>query len=143
MPCQCPVISWRERDKLSSAWPPTLPSPPPSLWRPLPPSSAFPVLLVSPGWGRGRRARVGRFGDEVSNATMRGDGPCQLHDAMKLMIQRLLVWAVIPVECQVFNQFADCIPQAGLARIERGRHRQGLVPDFKLRGRGGEGYQLC
>ena len=47
------------------------------------------------------------------------------------------------MECEVFNLFADCIPQAGLARIERGRHRQGLVPDFKLRGRGGEGDQLC
>ena len=28
--------------------------------------------------GRGSRARVGRFGDEVSNATMRGDRPTDI-----------------------------------------------------------------
>ena len=37
------------------------------------------------------------------------------------------------------HTFADAIPQQGLNRIERGRRRQGLVPDFKLEGeRGGE-----
>ena len=35
------------------------------------------------------------------------------------------------------------IPQAGLSRIERGRRRQGLVPDFKLPGEGGGNETLC
>ena len=39
----------------------------------------------------------------------------------------------------MFNLFASSIPQAGLSRIERGRRRQGLVPDFKLRGEEQEG----
>ena len=34
-------------------------------------------------------------------------------------------------------------PQAGLARIERGRRQQGLVHDFKIQGAGGEGDLLC
>ena len=62
---------------------------------------------------------------------------------MKLCIFSLLRWAGIRVVCEVFNLFADCIPQAGLARIERGRRRQGLVPDFKIQGDGGEGDLLC
>ena len=147
-----PVISWRERDKLSSAWLLCLPTPDTSLSTAefveafasllcLPSPACQPRLgEVVPGRGR---VRVGRFGDEVCTATMRGDGPRRRHDAMKLVIRGLLVWAGIPVECEVFNLFSDCIPQEGLARIERGRHRQGLVPDFKLRGRGGEGDQLC
>ena len=49
----------------------------------------------------------------------------------------------IPVVCEVFNQFSDCIPQEALSRIERGRHRQGLVRDFKMPGEQGEGDILC
>ena len=62
---------------------------------------------------------------------------------MKLCLRSLLIWAGIPVTCEVFNLFADCIPQAGLARIERGRRRQGVVPNFKIQGEQGEGDVLC
>ena len=37
-------------------------------------------------------------------------------------------------QCEVFNLFARDIPQEGLSRIERGRKRKGLVPDFKFPG---------
>ena len=87
--------------------------------------------------------RVCRWGDKVVSATMKGDGWRKRHDAIKLRIQHLLRGADIPVQCEVFNEFADLIPQAGLSRIERGRRRQGLVPDFKLRGEEGEGEVLC
>ena len=33
----------------------------------------------------------------------------------------------------VFGEFSHLIPQEGLSRMERGRKRQGLVPDFLLR----------
>ena len=42
-------------------------------------------------------------------------------------------WAGIEAECEVFNLFAGSIPQAGLSRIEKGRKRQGLVPDFLVK----------
>ena len=32
----------------------------------------------------------------------------------------------------MFGLFSHLIPQEGLSRIERGRKRQGLVPDFQL-----------
>ena len=38
----------------------------------------------------------------------------------------------MPFQCEVFNMFAHLIPQQGLSRMERGRKRQGLVPDFLL-----------
>ena len=54
------------------------------------------------------------------------------------MLRGLLIWAGIPVVCEVFNLFASCFPQAGLNSIERGKRTQGLVPDFKLRGEKGD-----
>ena len=147
-----PVWSWPGRDKLSSAWLLCLPGPDTSFSSAefgeafaallCLPSPACQPRLGEPVPGRGR-VRVCRWGDSVVNSTMRGDGPRRRHDAMKLVIRGLLTWAGIPVVCEVFNLFADCIPQAGLARIERGKRRQGLVPDFKLRGDGGEGDILC
>ena len=59
------------------------------------------------------------------------------HDASKLLLRRLLVWAGIPVTCEVFNLFASSIPQEGLNRLEGGRRRQGLVPDFHIPVEGG------
>ena len=34
--------------------------------------------------------------------------------------------------CEVFNIFSGLIPQEGLSRLEAGRKRQGLVPDFRV-----------
>ena len=77
------------------------------------------------------------------NATMRGDGFRTRHDATKLLLRDLHVRAGVPIVCEVFNLFSDCIPQEGLNRMERGRRRQALVPDFKVQGEGGEGDVLC
>ena len=74
---------------------------------------------------------------------MRGGGWRVKHDSLKLWLRKLLLWAGIPVVCEVFNLFASSIPQAGLSRIERGRKRQGLVPDFKLQGERGPEETLC
>ena len=62
---------------------------------------------------------------------------------MKLLLHRLLVWAGIPVSCEVFNLFASSIPQEGLNRLEGVRRRQGLVPDFRIPVEGGGGSALC
>ena len=54
------------------------------------------------------------------------------HDQVKLTLYNLCNWAGLPVEMEVFNLFSRLIPQQGLARIEKGRQRQGMVPDFKI-----------
>ena len=89
------------------------------------------------------RLQVCKWGDNVVNATMRGDGFRTRHDATKLLLRDLHVRAGVPIVCEVFNLFSDCIPQEGLNRMERGRRRQALVPDFKVQGEGGEGDVLC
>ena len=45
---------------------------------------------------------------------------------------RLFMWANMRATCEVFGLFSHLIPQEGLSRIERGRQRQGMVPDFML-----------
>ena len=147
-----PVWSWKQRDKHSAAFLLCLPGPSTSLSA-AEFSEAFAALLCLPSPacssrvgeaipGRARES-VCKYGDAVMNAIMRGDGCRKRHDAMKMKLLNLLTWAGIPVNCEVFNLFADAIPQAGLSRIEQGRRRQGLVPDFKLRGEEGDESILC
>ena len=50
-----------------------------------------------------------------------------------MRILGLLRWAGVEVDCEVFNLFSGLIPQEGLSRLDQGRKRQGLVPDFRLR----------
>ena len=38
----------------------------------------------------------------------------------------------VETKCEVFNLFAREISHEGLSRIERGRTRQTIVPDFKI-----------
>ena len=145
-----PVWSWPQRDKHSAAWLLCLPTPDTSFSAAefaeacaallcLPsPACASRVGVPVPG-----RERVCVWGDTVNNSAMRGDGWRVRHDAVKLRLRGLLTWAGIPSTCEVFNLFADCIPQDGLNRLERGRRRQGLVPDFMVPGGPGEGEILC
>ena len=79
------------------------------------------------------RSTVDKYGDTVMAAAVSGDGWRRRHDAIKMRIFGILRWAGIEVDCEVFNLFAGYIPQQGLSRLERGRKRQGLVPDFRLR----------
>ena len=65
-------------------------------------------------------------------ATLKGDGYRKRHDLVKNFLFRKLRTTGIQTECEVFNLFAREIPQEGLARIERGRTRQTIVPDFKI-----------
>ena len=89
------------------------------------------------------RTSVDKYGDSVMAATLAGDGWRRRHDAIKMRLFGLLRWAGIEVDCEVFNIFAGLIPQQGLSRLEQGRKRQGLVPDFRLRVPArGEGAQV-
>ena len=78
------------------------------------------------------KRRVDKFGDQVQAARVEGDNWRKRHDSIKVMLSKLFRWAKVTFQCEVFNMFAHLIPQQGLSRIERGRKRQGLVPDFLL-----------
>ena len=135
------VWSWPERDKLSAQWLLCLPGHDSTL-SPAEFSEAFSTLLCqeSPscsdpmllGERVGRRV-VDSYGDNVVAQTLAGDGYRKRHDGVKRKISGLMRWAGVEAECEVFNLFSRYIPQEGLSRIERGRKRQGMVPDFSLR----------
>ena len=133
------VWSWPERDKLSSQWLLTLPGHDTFLTaEEFSECLAALLCLASPACTalvgeRVGRSTVDKFGDAVMAASLPGDGFRRRHDAIKLRILGLLRWAGIEVDCEVFNVFAGLIPQEGLSRLEQGRKRQGLVPDFRLR----------
>ena len=49
-----------------------------------------------------------------------------------MLMTRLTGWARVLYKCEVFNLFAHFKTQEGLNRMEGGRKRQGLVPDFLM-----------
>ena len=130
-----PCWSWPDRGKQTSAWLLTLTG----LSGPeFSEAAATHLCLPSPACAprvgekiQGAK-KVDIFGDNVRSAKLKGDGFRKRHDHVKNFLFRKLRTAGVQTECEVFNLFAREIPQEGLARIERGRTRQTMVPDFKI-----------
>ena len=133
-----PVLVWPQLDKLSSAWLLAFPGPHSGL-----PSTVFSeavcghLCLPSPACRDRLGERVGKtvvdlFGDKVMAEKLHGDTWRIRHDNVKSELNRLCVWSQLPATCEVFGLFSHLIPQVGLNRIEKGRKRQGMVPDFQF-----------
>ena len=130
-----PCWSWPDRDKQTAAWLLTLTG----LTGPeFSEAAAAQLCLPSPACStrlgetvRGNK-RIDLFGDNVRAAKLKGDGFRKRHDLVKNFLFRKLRSAGVQTECEVFNLFARELPQEGLSRIERGRTRQAMVPDFKI-----------
>ena len=134
-----PVLAWKQRDKISSAWLLALPGADSSLTNAeFSEAAAANLCLPSPACSdlvgetvRGRK-KVDLYGDNIQSTGLPGDHWRQRHDMIKHVLYRLCLWAGLPCELEVFNLFSRHIPQAGLARIDRARDRQGMVPDFRI-----------
>ena len=134
-----PVMAWKQRDKISSAWLLALPGAESSLSNAeFSEAAAANLCLPSPAC-KGRvgetvkgRTVIDKYGDNVQSTCLPGDHWRQRHDMIKHVIYRLCLWAGLPCEQEVFNIFSRHIPQVGLSRIERERDRQGMIPDFKM-----------
>ena len=132
------VWSWPERDKLSAQFLLHLPRHSSTLTAAeFSECTAALLCLPSPACREKLGEKVGRkrvdlYGDNVVGQKLCGDGWRRRHDEVKEKILSLLKWAGVGVQCEVFNLFAGLIPQQGLARIERGRKRQGMVADFMV-----------
>jgi hypothetical protein len=130
-----PCWSWPDRDKQTTAWLLTLTG----LTGPeFSEAAAAQLCLPSPACStrlgetvRGTK-RIDLFGDNVRAANLKGDGFRKRHDLVKNFLFRKLRSAGVQTECEVFNLFARELPQEGLSRIEKGRTRQAMVPDFKI-----------
>ena len=131
-----PVKVWPQMDKLSSSWLLSLPGPHSGLTSSIFSESVCSNLcLPSPACRNRVGERVGRsyvdsYGDKVMAAQLPGDTWRIRHDMIKSELNRLMLWCSLPSTCEVFGLFSHLIPQEGLNRLERGRARQGMVPDF-------------
>ena len=132
------MSSWKERDKLSTAWLLSLPGPHHGI-----PSAAFTealaTLLCAPspacvsrlGMKIGQ-ARVDLFGHKIINERLEGSHWTRRHDLVKAEVNSLCAFAGLPAECEAYNVFGHLVPQQPLNRLEGHRARQVLRPDFLI-----------
>ena len=140
--------SWRQRDKVSSAWILAIPAPDTMLSNAeFSEAAASHLCLPSPAC-RGMVGEpikngvvVDQYGDSIQATSVPGDHWRTRHNAFLHMIHRQCLWAGLPVEMEVFNLFSGLVTQPGLSRVEKARTLQGLVPDLRitLPGTGGTG----
>ena len=83
-----------------------------------------------------RNLAIDAFGDNIlSVSNIPGGSLTARHDMVKLALNSLIMDSGIRAECEIFGLFKDLIPVEALAEeetLQRGRGRQGLLPDFKL-----------
>ena len=78
---------------------------------------------------------VDPFGDNILSVTnIPGDHCRTRHDSIKMVINSFCLTSNIRADCEVYGLFRDLIPIEALGEeeLQRGRVRQGLLPDFKL-----------
>ena len=132
----CPVSSWKERDKLSTAFLLSLPGPHYGIQAPVF-SEALATLLCAPspmcstrlGQPIGK-SRVDKFGHRVINERLEGSHWTHRHDFIKAEVNSLCAYTGLPAVCEAYGVFSNLIPQQPLNRLERHRERQILRPDF-------------
>ena len=134
------IIAWLNRDKLSTAWLHCLPGPGGLSNAAFSEALALALCMPSPacrihvGQQIGeRRSCVDPYGDKVMSSQLPGDHWRARHDTVKLELASLCSFAKVEHTTEVFGLFAPLIHQEALTRYERGRKRQGLVPDFRLK----------
>ena len=132
-----PVLAWANRDKLSSSWLQCLPGPEGLTKQAFTEALSSLLCMPSPACRDRVGASVGKktvdiFGDSVMSEVLPGDHWRIRHDKMKMKIHSLCIWARLPVTVEVWSLFAHLIPQQALNRMERGRKRQAIVPDFRI-----------
>ena len=71
----------------------------------------------------------------MSVSNIPGDLFRKRHDIVKTVLNSFCITSGVRAECEVFGIFRDIIPVQALDEeegLERGRGRQGLLPDFRL-----------
>ena len=98
---------------------------------------ALTLCLPSPACRDKVGSKIGKdvvdmYGDKVMSQNLPGDHYRTRHDKIKMTLNSLLTWCRIPTTCEVWGLFSHLIPNEALSRMESGRKRQGLVPDFRV-----------
>ena len=83
-----------------------------------------------------RNLTIDAFGDNIlSVSNIPGGDLTARHDQVKLAINSLILDSGLRADCEVFGLFKSLIPVEAFEQeenLQRGRGRQGLLPDFKL-----------
>jgi hypothetical protein len=139
-----PVWANPQLDKLSQGWLLAMPGPQGFSHAEFGETVARLLCLPSPccqpkvGAALGERGLVvDTFGDNLMSVrNIPGDSYRHRHDKVKTTINSLCLRSGIKAECEVFGAFRDLIPAQALDQqqdgLQRGRRRQGLLPDFRL-----------
>ena len=138
-----PVWVHPQLDKLSQGWILSLPGPGGLSHQEFSETVARHLCLPSPccatrvGESLGmRNLTIDAFGDNIlSVSNIPGGAFTARHDTVKMAINSLILDSGIRADCEVFGMFRDLIPVEALAEeenLQRGRGRQGLLPDFRL-----------
>ena len=79
---------------------------------------------------------IDTFGDNImSVSNIPGDLFRVRHDRVKTLLNSFCLTSQLRAECEVYGLFRDLIPVQALGQeedLQRGRGRQGLLPDFRL-----------
>ena len=138
-----PVWVHPQLDKLSQGWILSLPGPGGLNQAEFSETVARHLCLPSPccaariGEPLGmRNLTIDAFGDNIlSVSNIPGGAFTSRHDVVKLTLNSLIMDSGIRADCEVFGLFKSLIPVEALAEeenLQRGKGRQGLLPDFKL-----------
>ena len=132
------VIALQNRDKLSSSWLQCLPGPNGLNNAAFSEALALTLCMPSPACRDRVGAPIGKrvvdlYGDNVQAEHLPGDHWRTRHDGVKMTLNSLLSWSRISADCEVFGLFSHLIPRDGLSRLDSGRARQALVPDFRIK----------
>ena len=133
-----PVWSWKQRDKLCTAFLLNIPGAHTSLSSPIF-SEAVAALLCVPSLVCRDRVgevigdtRVDLYGDRVVGQNLPGGGWTRRHDSIKLELNGCCVYAGLQALCEPFGLFGQFLPQQPLHRLQYRQTRQCLRPDFLL-----------
>ena len=138
-----PVWVHPQLDKLSQGWILSLPGPGGLNQAEFSETVARHLCLPSPccankvGQPLGmRNLTIDAFGDNIlSVSNIPGGDLTARHDQVKLAINSLILDSGLRADCEVFGLFKSLIPVEAFEQeenLQRGRGRQGLLPDFKL-----------
>jgi hypothetical protein len=132
------ISSWKERDKLSSAFLLSNVGPRSGLSSPIF-AEALATLLSLPSrvckdrlGERVGASQVDRYGEKVILANLPGGHWTSRHNAMEQEIASLCAYAGLPAECEPFGLFGHLLPQQALHRLQQHQKKQVLRPDLRL-----------
>ena len=135
--------AWKQRDKLSSAWLLSLPGGGETLTNEEFTTTAAVNLCLPPPCVAGREGElirgqglrqitIDKHGDTVQATNIPGDHFRQRHDLLKITMFNMCKWAGLKAKVEAYNVFSRLIPQRELARYEKNRQRQAIIPDLRI-----------